>query len=202
MDSLKATSPSSLLLHQCNDLVHLQGILLTRSVEEQQESSFRQTSESRSSRVECEALHKQLQEEQLSHAEAMASLAEEREKVGLAETEVRVIQRQLDREKDTFEQAFGLLKNQAIADSSKAESLVAKCSALEALCARKDEELSAQRSELKTFHKKMEQLKLAHKMEVQELNIRLQQEIYMADNVGSSRTSTKTTLRTKRKQKH
>ncbi len=66
MDSLKAASsawPSSLplILHQCNDLVHLQGALLTRSVEEQQESSFRQTSESRSSRVECEALHRQLQ---------------------------------------------------------------------------------------------------------------------------------------------
>lgn len=74
--------------------------------------------------------------------------------------------------------------------------------ALEALCARKDEELSAQRSELKTFHKKMEQLKLAHKMEVQELNIRLQQEMYMADNVGSGKTSTtKTTVRTKKKQK-
>ncbi len=48
----------------------------------------------------------------------------------------------------------------------------------------------------------MEQLKLAHKMEVQELNIRLQQEMYMADNVGSGKTSTtKTTVRTKKKQK-
>lgn len=73
---------------------------------------------------------------------------------------------------------------------------------MEALCAKKDEELAAQMSELKALQKKMEKLKLAHKMEVQELNLRVQQEMYLANNVTSSAPTsrvTKTAVRTKRK---
>lgn len=57
---------------------------------------------------------------------------------------------------------------------------------MEALCVKKDDELAAQTSELTALQKKMDKLKLAHRMEVQELNIRVQQEMYMKSNVGSS----------------
>ena len=79
--------------------------------------------------------------------------------------------------------------------------------ALETLCAKKDEEFACQNEELKALCGKMEQLQLAHKLEVQELNIRLQQEMYMASNLGSAATSrinertAKTGTRAKRKQK-
>ncbi len=72
---------------------------------------------------------------------------------------------------------------------------------MEALCTKKDDEVAAQMSELKALQKKMEKLKLAHRMEVQELNVRVQQELYMANNVSSSAPSrvTKTAVRTKKK---
>lgn len=50
-----------LVLQQCNDLAHLQEVLLARSLEQQRENSERLVNESRSSREECEELLKQLQ---------------------------------------------------------------------------------------------------------------------------------------------
>lgn len=42
----------------------------------------------------------------MRHGEARAALTEEKDKVELAETEIRVLRRQLDREKSTFEEAL------------------------------------------------------------------------------------------------
>ena len=47
-----------------------------------------------------------LQKERLSHAQTRALLSEEREKVVLVETEVRVLRKQLDREKAAFEHGY------------------------------------------------------------------------------------------------
>lgn len=107
-----------------------------------------------------------------------------------------------------------MLKTRALADSSKSESLLAKCSgtytvamvsslasltthsfqdqlsiqhfstALETLCAKKDEEVAAKTHENGQLRVAIEELKLAHKLDVQELNVRLQQEVYMANKLG------------------
>lgn len=46
-----------------------------------------------------------IQEERLKHEEVRNTLTEEREKVQLAETEVKVARKQLEREQAAFEQA-------------------------------------------------------------------------------------------------
>ena len=63
MEASLKTFPTDLplVLQQCNDLTHLQEVLLARSLEQQQENSERLVDESRSSREECEELLKQLQ---------------------------------------------------------------------------------------------------------------------------------------------
>ena len=47
-----------------------------------------------------------LQDERLKHAETLAALEAEQEKVQMAHTEINVLQKQLEREKATFEKAY------------------------------------------------------------------------------------------------
>lgn len=85
--------------------------------------------------------------------------------------------------------------------------------ALETLCTKKDEELAAKTHELQQLQKRMEEIQLAHKLDLQELNIRLQQEMYISSKLEgegstgdpltrpSNKHETKAISRTKRKHK-
>jgi len=54
------------------------------------------------------------------------------------------------------------------------------CKALEALCNKKDEEIANAKVTIKSLEKKVERLKTEHKLEKEELTVRMQQEVYMA----------------------
>ena len=67
-------------------------------------------------------------------------------------------------------------------------------SALETLCKRKEEELQTKSNQLQ---EKMRHTQIAHKLEVQELNVKLQQEMYMAHKLSSNDTGHTITCRSK-----
>jgi len=48
------------------------------------------------------------------------------------------------------------------------------------LCNKKDEEMAHAKATIKNLEKKMERLKAEHKLEKEELTVRMQQEVYMA----------------------
>lgn len=73
-----------------------------------------------------------------------------------------------------------MLKSQALADSTKSESLVAKCTGLEALVQKKEESIQLLESRVQDLVQQIKDLKKAHKMELQEAYVRTQQEIYLS----------------------
>ena len=58
--------------------------------------------------------------------------------------------------------------------------------ALETLCTRKDEELASKEAEIIKLRQQMKKAEEAHKRELQELNIRMQQEVYMASKLNET----------------
>ena len=98
----------------------------------------------------------------------------------MVESEATVLRKQLEREKATFENAFGLLNSKALADSYRSEDLLAKCTALEALCSRREEELVSKEHCIQGLQLKLAQTQETHKRQLEEMNIKMQQELYMA----------------------
>lgn len=61
---------------------------------------------------------------------------------------------------------------------------------LEALCKQREEELLVKEKEIRTLRSKQASLREAHCRELQELRVKMQQEVYMAKSLGevSART--------------
>lgn len=59
--------------------------------------------------------------------------------------------------------------------------------ALETLCAKKDEELASKSKQIETLQRKLRQTKAAHKREMEELQLKVQQELYVAQTMTKSR---------------
>lgn len=103
---------------------------------------------------------------------------------------------------------FGILKSKSVINASKSEELIAKvtgqctmCSwytkqlssittGLEALCKQKEEEILSQKKSIKKLHSKLLSVQERHKIELQQLKIEMQQELYMARNDVYVYTST------------
>ena len=59
--------------------------------------------------------------------------------------------------------------------------------ALETLCAKKDEELASKSKQVETLQRKIRQMKSVHKQEMEELQLKVQQELYVAQTMTKSR---------------
>ena len=51
---------------------------------------------------------------------------------------------------------------------------------MEALCQQREDELTRKDTELKRLHKKISAMKIAHKREIEELELSMKQQIYLA----------------------
>ena len=99
--------------------------------------------------------------------------------------------------------SFGLLKSQALRDSSKAEDLLAKCSGkqkkssiiyqsmtcwcgavLEALCAQKDEELGSKEQVIEKLQFRLKAVEESYRQEMMEVQVQAQQDAYIASHLG------------------
>lgn len=61
---------------------------------------------------------------------------------------------------------------------------------LETLCKQKDEELLAKEKMIQTLRDRQASLREAHYHELQELRVKMQQEVYMAKSLGEASTKT------------
>lgn len=175
---------STTALQQCNDLVQLQNALLQNSLKRRREMIDKSVLETEKYEDVCN----HLQREKVRHTQTKCLLSAEQEKAHLAFTEVQVLSRQLDREKATFEKAFGLLKSRSLSDSTKSETLLAKSSALESLVAGKDEAIARLEGQVYELTGRIREMKQAHKMELQDANVRIQQELYLAKHFQETDT--------------
>ena len=73
--------------------------------------------------------------------------------------------------------------------------------ALEMLCAKKDEELASKNRQIETLQRKMRHMRETHKQELEELQLKIQQELYVAQTLNNSKVATAARKKTsKRKQ--
>ncbi|XP_046850065.1 spermatogenesis-associated protein 24-like [Xenia sp. Carnegie-2017] len=138
-----------------------------------------------------QALVTKLDEERLEHMKTKAKLAEKTEKLHFAEGKIETLKSQLEREKKTFEEAFKKLKTKAIDEAHKNDELYNKCLEMEELCGEKDNGLSFQDAKIKDLRSRIARQKQIHKQLVENLDIELKQEQYVARNLQTSK-STKT----------
>lgn len=62
--------------------------------------------------------------------------------------------------------------------------------ALETLCAKKDEELASKNRQIESLQRKMKRMKETHKQEIEKLHLKVQQELYVAQTLNSSKLPT------------
>lgn len=161
------------VLDQCNDIFCIQTNLLTRLEDNMKDQNARL-------QHEYEMISKELEIERLKHAETRLQFQRERQETQEMEAELLVIRRQLGMEKHTFEKAFGLFHSKSIDNSVHSEQLIATITGLEALCQQREDELTRKDTELKRLHKKISTMKIAHKRELEELELSMKQQIYLA----------------------
>jgi hypothetical protein len=123
---------------------------------------------------------RELVEEKSEHEKTQLQLSLTREKIQILESEAQILAKQLDREKQTFENAFGLLKVKALSQSSQADDLAAKCAALEALVARQQEELKIKDEQITSLKSRTKDMKITHRKEMADMRIQMQQELFIA----------------------
>ena len=106
----------------------------------------------------------------------------ERAEKSVAESEI--LSKQLDREKETFENAFGLMRTRALQENSKNEDLSTRCAALEAMLTRKDQELESRDEKIRELTAQLKKHREAHKHLLSDMSLKMQQELYIDKMVG------------------
>ena len=108
----------------------------------------------------------------------------ETERAERSTAESEILSRQLDREKETFENAFGLMRTRALQENTKNEDLSTRCAALEAMLTRKDQELESRDEKIRELTAQLKKHKEAHKHLLSDMSLKMQQELYLDKMVG------------------
>ena len=106
-------------------------------------------------------------------------LEAETERAEKATTDSEILSRQLEREKETFENAFGLMRTRALQENSKNEDLSTRCAALEAMLTKKDQELECRDERIRELSAQLKKHKEAHKHLLSDMSLKMQQELYI-----------------------
>ena len=111
-------------------------------------------------------------------------LEAETERAEKSAAESEILSRQLEREKETFENAFGLMRTRALQENSKNEDLSARSAALEAMLTKKDQELECKEEKIRELTAQLKKHKEAHKHLLSDMSLKMQQELYIDRVVG------------------
>ena len=112
-------------------------------------------------------------------------LEAETERAEKAATDSEILSSCLEREKETFENAFGLMRTRALQENSKNEDLSTRCAALEAMLTRKDQELESRDERIRELSAQLKKHKEAHKHLLSDMSLKMQQELYIDKMVGN-----------------
>ncbi|XP_074865481.1 spermatogenesis-associated protein 24 isoform X2 [Carettochelys insculpta] len=96
-----------------------------------------------------EAVVKKLEREEEMHARTKLLLAKEAEKLQFALGEVNVLSKQLEREKQVFEEALSNVKSKALKESTKKDKLISKCNEIESHILKQEDLLDKKENEIK-----------------------------------------------------
>ncbi|KAI6646735.1 Spermatogenesis-associated protein 24-like [Oopsacas minuta] len=117
-------------------------------------------------------------------------LEAETERAERSTAESEILSKQLEREKETFENAFGLMRTRALQENSKNEDLSTRCAALEAMLTKKDQELASKDEKIRELNGQLKKHKEAHKHLLSDMSLKMQQELFI-DKMVATGTSKK-----------
>ncbi|XP_074865483.1 spermatogenesis-associated protein 24 isoform X3 [Carettochelys insculpta] len=131
-----------------------------------------------------EAVVKKLEREEEMHARTKLLLAKEAEKLQFALGEVNVLSKQLEREKQVFEEALSNVKSKALKESTKKDKLISKCNEIESHILKQEDLLDKKENEIKELQQFIAKQKQTLKTQVSDFKIQRQQDSYISQVLG------------------
>uniref|UniRef100_A0A8D0HSF6 Spermatosis associated 24 n=1 Tax=Sphenodon punctatus TaxID=8508 RepID=A0A8D0HSF6_SPHPU len=167
--------PETLAFRQLRDLLEVQEALIGRL---RQRIAIQE--ENVVSKEDYKAVVKKLEEKEEKHAKTKILLTKESERLQFALGEVEVLSKQLEREKQAFENALSSMKSKVLKESTKKDKLISKCSVIESHIQKQEDILKDKENEIKELQHFISKQKQTLKNQVSDLKIQKQQECYIA----------------------
>ncbi|XP_060114004.1 spermatogenesis-associated protein 24 [Heteronotia binoei] len=136
------------------------------------------------SRVEYEAIVKKLEKEEKEHAETKSYLAKKSEQLEFALGEIDILSKQLEREKQAFENALSNVKNRVLKESIQKDKLKIKCTEIESHIQKQEDIVNSKDNEIKELQHFVNKQKQTLKKQASDFKIQKQQEYYIAKVLG------------------
>ncbi|XP_006110411.1 spermatogenesis-associated protein 24 [Pelodiscus sinensis] len=178
--------PEALAFRQLRDLAATQAALIERlrlRLATQEENFVH--------KEHFEAVVKKLEKEEEEHAQTKMLLAKEAEKLQFALGEIDILSKQLEREKQAFEQALSSVKSKAQRESSQKDKLRSKCYEIESHIMKQEGLLTEKENEIKELQQCITKQKQTLRTQVSDFQIQKQQESYIAQVLGRKEKGSK-----------
>ncbi|XP_074640721.1 spermatogenesis-associated protein 24-like [Tubulanus polymorphus] len=175
IDTSTELSPHKIVQEQLKDVILLQmnhNDRLNDMVSFQANSSI--------CKEEYDRLLKQLEQERYEHAKTRTILIEVEDKLAFAQGEIEILKKQIEREKQQYDQAFGELKNQALKESSKKVALQLKVSEIEKKVEKKEDALNSRQNQIKELNSKLARQRQEYDKKISDITVTKQQDLYIA----------------------
>lgn len=124
-------------------------------------------------------LESQLEEERKEHSKTRTALQEVTDRLEFALGEVEILTKQLAREKEAFQRAFGDVRSKAMQETSKNIKLETKCTEISKKVEQQEKVLSNKKEAIEKLEKKLKEKEIEHKKQVTELEIERKQQQYI-----------------------
>ncbi|XP_062981315.1 spermatogenesis-associated protein 24 [Elgaria multicarinata webbii] len=177
---------SSVAFQQLRDLIEAQEALLDRlrrQIAIQEENSV--------SKKEYEAIVKKLENEEQEHAKTKSNLAVTSEQLEFALGEIDILSKQLEREKQAFDNALSRVNNKVLKQSIQKDKLINKCTEIETHIQKQEDVLNYKENEIKELQHFINKQKQSLKKQASEFKIQKQQESYITKVLGKKKTDFK-----------
>ncbi|XP_061478399.1 spermatogenesis-associated protein 24 [Rhineura floridana] len=170
---------SSVAFQELRDLIETQEALVERLRQQ-----IAMQGENTVSKVEYEAIVKKLKKEEEEHAKTKSNLAMESEQLEFALGEIDVLSKQLEREKQAFDNALSRVNSKVLNQSIQKDKLISKCTEIETHIQKQEDILNYKENEIKELQRFISKQKQTLKKEVSDFKIQKQQERYIAKALG------------------
>ncbi|XP_070594452.1 spermatogenesis-associated protein 24 isoform X2 [Erythrolamprus reginae] len=167
---------SSEAVQQLRELIEIQSALLRRKINVQKENSV--------NKEEYDTVVKKLEKEEKEHAETKNTLAITSERLQFALGEIDILSKQLEWEKQAFDQALSQVNSKVLKQSLQKDKLKSKCTEIETHIQKQENILSCKENEIRELHYFVNKQKQILKKQASELKIQMQQESYIANVLG------------------
>ncbi|XP_036405016.1 spermatogenesis-associated protein 24-like [Megalops cyprinoides] len=122
----------------------------------------------------------ELKEERHQHNQTRERFLKESEKLNFAMGEIQVLKGRLESERESFEKALHNERNRAKKESAKNDKLISKCDRIKSIIMKREGILNEKENQIKELQTKLDKQRRTLNARLTELDIRRQQEEYMA----------------------